>query len=121
MSTNIYYVYCYLDEKDVPYYIGKGKKRRIYQQHLVKIPEEKNKILFLHENLDEEQALWLESFYINFYGRSDLRKGPLLNRTDGGDGGRGLTLTEEQKAQRKGKNNSFYGKTHTDRQKENGV
>jgi hypothetical protein len=42
-------------------------------------------IIGLYSNLDEEFALLLEEELIAKFGRKDLRSGPLLNLTDGGE------------------------------------
>jgi len=94
----IYYVYAYLRQKDgTPYYIGKGcKKRAFSKQHNVTVPKDKSRIVFLECNLSNVGACALERRYIEWYGRKDLFKGILHNRTDGGDGTTG-PLTQEHK------------------------
>lgn len=86
---NIYYVYAYLNQTTgKPYYIGKGKENRINAPHqnLNIPPDPKNRIL-LKENLSEQEALIIETEYIEKYGRKDLGTGILQNRTNGGVGG----------------------------------
>ena len=52
-----YYTYAYLREDRTPYYIGKGKEDRIYsKQKNIKPPKDKSRILYLKQNLTEEEA-----------------------------------------------------------------
>ena len=86
-----YYVYAYLREDGVPYYIGKGKERRAWEQHRsngkgVHTPKDYKRIVLLHEDLIESEAFNLEIELIEKYGRQDLGTGVLKNRTSGGEG-----------------------------------
>lgn len=111
--NNIYYVYAYLRKKDdTPYYIGKGKNRRLYQKHKVTIPSDKTKILIMYENLSEEKAIELEIRFIKEFGRKDLGTGILLNRTNGGEGISGAIIEGKF-----GEHNHFYGKKHSNKTK----
>lgn len=94
-----YYVYAYLRASDnTPYYIGKGKKDRAFSnKHIVSVPKDKSKIIFLEKNLSDIGALALERRYIRWYGRKDNNTGILRNLTDGGDGGCGYKHTEKHK------------------------
>jgi hypothetical protein len=106
---DIYYVYAYLRKTDnTPYYIGKGKGDRAYRKHNVSVPNDKTKIVFLHENLPESEAFQMEKFYIKKYGRKDVGTGILRNLTDGGDGASGLIVTEYSIETRK-KNIKIHG------------
>jgi hypothetical protein len=82
-----YYTYAYLREDRTPYYIGKGKNDRVYRRNKkdVKPPKDKSKVVFLKQNLTEEEALQHEKYMIAVFGRKDLGTGILHNRTDGGD------------------------------------
>jgi len=108
----IYYTYAYLRSKDsdtakagTPYYIGKGKGNRAYQNHRYhKPPNNKSKIVFFETNLSEIGALALERRLIAWYGRKDLGTGILNNLTGGGEGGSGrLASIQEREKARKAK------------------
>lgn len=168
-----YYVYVFLDKSKPgnfeygdlkfdfePFYIGKGTGDRIYTSSLDReSPFKVNKIkkiqksggeiikIKLYENLENQEALEKEIQTIFRIGRRDLKKGPLVNQTDGGDGR--LTsphseetkkkISETKKSQKiiaysvnpmtneqrehlkkinQGENNPFYGKNHTEEVKE---
>jgi hypothetical protein len=84
-----YYVYAYIRKSnETPYYIGKGTGYRAYQKtnRSVSVPNNKNQIRFLHQNLSEEDAFNYEIHYIKMFGRKDIGTGILLNKTDGGEG-----------------------------------
>jgi hypothetical protein len=82
----MHYTYLYLRENGLPYYVGKGTKRRAFAKHHGRIfVPDKNRII-IQEFDSEEDALFAEKFLINFYGRKDIG-GILLNLVDGGIGG----------------------------------
>ena len=86
---NVYYTYAYLRKEDrTPYYIGKGKGKRAYDRstHRVRVPDDRDRIVFLKENVSEKEALAYEREMIQFYGRKDLGTGILRNMSDGGEG-----------------------------------
>jgi len=97
----MFYVYIYRDIQGKPFYVGKGSGNRfkpnLKRNWLVKkkIKEDGSPQIELIEALDEDHAKFLETCLIQVIGREDLGKGPLLNRTDGGDGR--TTWSEEQK------------------------
>jgi hypothetical protein len=108
-----YYTYAYLREDGTPYYIGKGKGNRLYKRgSRVFAPPPKNRIIFLKENLTEQEAFKHEIYMIAVFGRKDLGTGILHNKTDGGDGVSGAKLpkTEEHK---KKISSSHIGKKRT--------
>jgi hypothetical protein len=118
---NEYYTYAYLREDGTPYYIGKGKGRRIFSDHMrgnrINLkPKDKSKIIFLKQNLTENEAIKHEIYMIAVFGRIDLRTGILHNMTNGGEGISGYTHSEERKKKcgKSGKENNFYGKRHTE-------
>ena len=92
----MYYTYAYLREDGTPYYIGKGSGRRAYEPHRITLPPV-DRILFLKENLSEEEAINHEIYMIAVLGRKDNNTGILRNLTDGGDGTSGYKHTEEHK------------------------
>jgi hypothetical protein len=114
-----YYTYAYLREDKTPYYIGKGKGRRIYLKGKgeVKPPKYKSRIIYLKQNLTEEEAFRHEIYMIDVFGRIDLGTGILRNRTDGGEGNSGFVPSEETRRKlseaNKGNINSL-GKTRSE-------
>jgi hypothetical protein len=128
-----YYTYAYLREDKTPYYIGKGRGKRIYStKRRVKLPKDKSRIIFLKQNLTEEEAFKHEIYMIAVFGRKDLGTGILHNSTDGGEGASGAVrsfefkenlrilnknkiLSEEHKKKisnaQKGNKNHNYGKS----------
>jgi hypothetical protein len=108
-----FYTYAYLREDRTPYYIGKGTNKRLYVRGKtdIKPPKDKYRIIYLKQNLTEEEAFKHETYMIAVFGRKDLGTGILHNRTNGGDGSSGVVVSEETKLKmsktRKGK--SFSG------------
>ena len=84
---NQFYTYAYLREDGTPYYIGKGKGKRAFEdrsRHVSVPPRER--ILFLKTNLTEEEAFKHEIYMIAVFGRKNIGTGILWNFTDGGEG-----------------------------------
>ena len=119
VNPNRFYTYAYLREDRTPYYIGKGQTERVYQKggKPCGIPKDKSRIIFLKQNLTEEEAFKHEIYMIAVFGRKDLGTGILHNKTNGGDGVSGLVHTKETKIKmsegKKGERNHNYGKPRT--------
>jgi hypothetical protein len=118
VNPNRFYTYAYLREDRTPYYIGKGQTRRAYQQKgkPCGVPKDKFRIIFLKQNLTEEEAFKHEIYMIAVFGRKDLGTGILYNRTDGGDGTSGAIVSEETKREMSNRmmgNKIWEGRTHS--------
>ena len=96
VNPNRFYTYAYLREDRTPYYIGKGKGNRIYStSRRNNPPKDKSRIIFLKQNLTEEEAFRHEIYMIAVLGRKDLGEGILHNRTNGGEGPSGAIISDE--------------------------
>jgi hypothetical protein len=132
VNPNRFYTYAYLREDKTPYYIGKGTGDRIYSTNRRNNPpKDKSRIIFLKQNLTEEEAFRHEIYMIAVFGRKDLGTGILHNLTDGGDGASGYVFSEETRKKmrertpseetrkkmseaRRGEKNHNYGKIHSE-------
>jgi hypothetical protein len=110
---NNFYTYAYLREDGKPYYIGKGKEKRIDNPHYrsnktkIRVPlPPKERRIYLKQNLTEENAYTHEKYMIAVFGRKDLGTGILLNMDDGGRGG-----SPGPRYSTRGEKNHRYGKT----------
>ncbi len=99
---NGYYVYILRKPNGTPFYVGKGRKRRILDHEAeARGPEKTHKLNTIRaiskrgERItyeiesyfpEEEMALSREVDLIALIGRHDLGLGPLTNQTDGGEG-----------------------------------
>jgi hypothetical protein len=99
VNPNRFYTYAYLREDRTPYYIGKGKGNRAFIKNRkgAKSPKDITRIIFLKQNITEEEAFKHEKYMIAVFGRKDLGTGILYNRTDGGEGSSGAIRTEKWK------------------------
>lgn len=82
-----FYSYLYIREDGTPYYVGKGKGRRVFniKGHHIHPPKDRSRILIFPQD-SEAEAFESEREMIWLFGRKDLGKGCLRNMTDGGEG-----------------------------------
>jgi hypothetical protein len=114
VNPNRFYTYAYLRKDRTPYYIGKGSGRRINENkgRPCEKPKDKSRIIFLKQNLTEEEAFQHEKYMIAVFGRKDLGTGILRNKTDGGEGPSGRVPSEETREKMR---MASTGRTHTDK------
>ena len=132
-QEKIFYVYELCEPTGIPFYVGKGKLKRICEHELQsrgkvkifnnhkcniirKIWAKRKQVdyrVVLFTN-DEKFAFDKEKELINFYGRVDNDTGILSNLSDGGEGQTGFVFSDEilekLSLASKGKNNPMYGK-----------
>ena len=107
MINKDYYVYFHRKSTDVRkvYYVGIGRRYRATQKHgrsnLWYRYYDKYGFVCdkIHEGLTRPQAERLEEFYISMYGRVNNGTGCLANLTNGGEGTKGVAMTEERRRQ----------------------
>lgn len=119
-----FYIYCLFRENGIPFYIGKGQRRR-WMQHIYRARSNEYghryniirnmlarnvemPIIKIHDGLNEITAHEYEIALIAAIGREP--NGPLVNLTDGGDGASGWKATDETRAKMSA---SRLGKKHT--------
>jgi hypothetical protein len=124
-----YYIYIHYTLDKVPFYVGKGVKNRCLDKanrskwwnnvvckygYYIKIQE---------INLNEDECFQREVFWINYFGRKQLKEGTLVNLTNGGEGVSGRVYTKEERLlksnfwkenltflQKIGKRENYFGK-----------
>ena len=84
---NSYYTYAYLKEDGKPYYIGKGKGKRLFYKYGKNCnpPKDRSRIIKLKQNLTEEEAFKHEIYMIAVFGKKCDGTGILMNIADGGN------------------------------------
>jgi len=124
-NPNRFYVYAYLREDGTPYYIGKGSGKRCYlksKDRTVNPPKNKNQIIKVVNNIQEDMAFWYEKHLILFWGRNDIGTGILRNLTNGGEGMSGYIVSNETRRKisesQKGEKHHLYGKSLSKETKE---
>lgn len=105
---NKYYTYIWCDPKDnTVRYIGKGTGNRV-NEHIKtdtrlgrmlkkRVREGYNPHPIINYEIDEQQAFDKEIWMISFFGREDLKTGPLFNQTPGGEGAGGRIRYQEER------------------------
>lgn len=69
MKNTVFYVYQYVNEHGIPYYVGKGKENRIREKHKYTVVPPSNQRIVVKSNLTEQDAFALENSLIKHYGR----------------------------------------------------
>jgi hypothetical protein len=82
----MFYTYLWLREDGTPYYVGKGKGRRGFENNSHRQHCPSRERIVVNYWPDEGTAYSYEKYLIDFYGRIDLGTGCLRNLTDGGEG-----------------------------------
>jgi hypothetical protein len=101
---DLFYTYIWRDPAGVPFYVGKGKRKRAWvtknrspafnEIHSMGGCSVEIADLFMHES----QAHAHEMELIELYGRRDNGTGTLVNLTDGGEGSIGWVPSDETRA-----------------------
>ena len=116
-----FYVYVYLDPQKSgrhcygryrfnyePFYVGKGHGKRSHtfygrgnQFLLSKLKQVIEPIVIIYKDcLTEDESFYLEKKLITRIGRRDLKTGPLVNFTNGGEGSSGIIVSLEARRKR---------------------
>ena len=97
------YLHIKPESKEV-FYVGIGSSKRPYKKSGRSrwwnrvVNKYSYEVIILADDLSWKDACEKEIYLIDYYGRRDLGKGTLVNMTDGGEGAKGRTLSEETRA-----------------------
>ena len=106
-TTNCWYLYRHIRlDKLEPFYIGIGSdksfkrancktRRNTHWNNITAKTDYRVEILITDLSLEEVKIK--ECYFIKVHGRADLSLGTLCNKTDGGEGTKGLVITEKNK------------------------
>lgn len=113
VATNTCYVYRHIRlDKNEPFYVGIGSDKYYYRAYQDK-PKTRNKywnriaaktdyeVEIIMDGLSWDEALKKEIEFISLYGRVNVNTGILCNLTDGGEGSKGLVISEETREKQK--------------------
>src|SRR5579859_4183589 len=100
-----FYVYVIFRPNGIPCYVGKGHGKRdqlhevkgshnLHLRAIFELAGGKLPRVRLREGLTDKEALALEIVFIRAIGR-EIHGGPLVNQTDGGEGGSGAIRSVE--------------------------
>ena len=111
----MYYVYIYLNDEGVPYYVGKGCKYRrkhyasdrVCKEHPA--PSDPTKVIMVQENMTEAAAFALEIKLIAEHKR-ECDGGTLINKCLGGPGTRGFKHNPNRPSPMKGRKHTKASK-----------
>ena len=108
------FVYCYLRSKDsktgamgTPYYVGiasTAQRPVCRHRHHAPVPKDRRFIRVLRKGLSWDEVCKWEQRYIAHYGRQNTGTGILRNLTDGGEGSRGVVVSEATRQKLREKN-----------------
>ena len=98
-----YYIYIHYTPDNIPFYVGKGIKNRCLHKHSRSywwnnIVNKYGYYIKIQEiNLNEDECLQREIYWIKYFGRKQYQEGTLINLTNGGEGVSGKLYTEEER------------------------
>lgn len=125
-----YCVYIFFTKEGAPCYVGKGTRRRIWQHYTdarngthpnkelaALLREGQLPVVVIWRGASSYEAYSIECAFVKAIGRV-ANGGPLLNKTDGGGGVSGLSMSPELRARlsdaHKGKQSPMKGRRHTE-------